>query len=368
MSMAQAVSFFGRSLLGRPLAHLLSPGVKDAIKTWAGIPPAPAEDPAPTPPPETSPPPPPELGKEDVISQHWDQQASEAFVRDMTRRSWSGIAQTHLNHNYLITGRRDYYWVRYLRDQYFPSGNAGHALSLGCGEGHVDRIWKGEGLEFRSFTGIDISPASVQRAQELADQMQLSPRTRYYSADLNQFELLPRQFDFIYFFQSLHHIESLEALLASCAKALRPGGWLMVNEFVGPTRFQWTEQQLALANQLLNWLPPSLRVDLLYGDGRLKTKCVTHTVEEMIIGDPSEAVRSADIERVLKDHFDVVEEKNWGGTLNYLVFENIAGNFDPDNPVHECIVEFLIQHENQLIAQGVIPSDFKFYMARPKAA
>ena len=111
-------------------------------------------------------------------------------------------------------------------------------------------------------------------------------------ADLNQYRLPKRSYDFIYFFQSLHHVEALENLLYSCANALRPGGLLMVNEFVGPTRFQWTPEQLARAGHLLNLLPPDLRVDLLAGDGKtLKDKCVAFSVEQMIIGDPSEAVR-----------------------------------------------------------------------------
>jgi hypothetical protein len=109
-----------------------------------------------------------------------------------------------------------------------------------------------------------------------------------------------------------------------------------------------------------------LRVDLLAGDSRLKTKSVTPTVAEMIAGDPSEAVRSADIERVLKHSFEIIEEKNWGGTLTYLIFENIAGNFNPNNPLHECIIELLIHHENTLIQHKVLPSDFKVYMARPR--
>ena len=74
--------------------------------------------------------------------------------------------------------------------------------------------------------------------------------------------------------------------------------------------------QVDLANHLLNLLPPTLRVDLLHGNGTLKTRCVTHTVEDMIIGDPSEAVRSADIERVLKDHFEVVEDRNCNQETN----------------------------------------------------
>ncbi len=86
----------------------------------------------------------------------------------------------------------------------------------------------------------------------------------------------------------------------------------------------------------------------------------------MILGDPSESVRSGEIERVLSQYFDVIADKPWGGTLTYLIFENIAGNFDPANPYHRSIIELLIHQENQLIDLEVLPSDFKLLLARPR--
>jgi hypothetical protein len=138
----------------------------------------------------------------------------------------------------------------------------------------------------------------------------------------------------------------------------------MVNEFVGPSRFQWTDRQLDLANALVALIPEELRRDL-NGVG-VKTEVSRPTVNEMIASDPSEAVRSAEIESLVKDHFDVFEEWNWGGTLNHLIFQNIAGNFDPDNVYHRNIIELLIHHENVLIREGLLPSDFKVFFARPK--
>jgi SAM-dependent methyltransferase len=302
-----------------------------------------------------------------AVTARWDRLADEEFVRDLTRRSWTGIPEIHQNHNFRVTGDRNSYWVTWLRDNYFAGGAAGDALSLGCGEGHLDRIFKDCGFVFRSFTGLDISPRAVDRARELAaERGGLAPVTTYATADLNVDTLPKDAFDFIYFFQSLHHIERLEHILGQCAGALRAGGLLMVNEFVGPSRFQWTPLQKSMADTLIGLLPADLRVDLLAGDGRLKTVSVAPTVEEMILGDPSESVRSGDIERVLRQYFDVIADKPWGGTLTYLIFENIAGNFDPTNPYHRSIVELLIHHENQLIDLEVLPSDFKLLLARPR--
>jgi SAM-dependent methyltransferase len=298
----------------------------------------------------------------DKVASQWSQLASEAFVRDLDRISWSGIPQVHLNHNYLITGSRQTYWVDWMRDRFFRAGDAGDALSLGCGAGHLDRIFKRCGFSFRSFTGIDISEGAVAQARELAGEISLAPVIRYLAADLNQCELPPRSFDFIYFFQSLHHIEALEHVLGQCKRALRPPGFLLVNEFVGPSRFQWTSRQLEMANALTAVLPEDVRRDLQRGG--VKTEIVRPTVKQMVAHDPSEAVRSGEIEMLVKAHFDIVGEWNWGGTLNHLVFQNIAANFDQSNVCHRSIIELLIQHENALIREDFLPSDFKVFMAR----
>ncbi len=297
-----------------------------------------------------------------TVAARWDHLASEAHVRSLEQLSWTGLPAVHRNHNLLMTGDADRYWVEWLRTTYFPEAQAGDVLSLGCGSGHLDRILGQCGFRIDSLTGFDISPESTARAQELADQMGLAPRVRYAAVDLNHHVLESERYDFIHFFQALHHIEALEHVLTQCQRALRPDGVLLVNEFVGPSRFQWTPLQVDLANRQLATLPNELRVDL--ATGLVKPRVERPTVAEMVAADPSEAVRSAEIETELKARFDVVGEWNWGGTLNHLVFQRIAGNFDPADAGHNGHVDRCIAHENALIGDGVLPSDFKVFVAR----
>lgn len=292
------------------------------------------------------------------VSRHWSRLASDAFVRDLDRVSWTGIPQVHLNHNYLITGARDSYWVEWMRDRLFPGGEAGDVLSMGCGAGHLDRIFRRCGYRFRSFTGIDIAEGAVEQARALGSAVDLAPTVRYEAADLNRYRLPQGAFDFIYFFQSLHHLEALEHVLEQCQRALRPGGILLVNEFVGPSRFQWTAKQVKMANGLLALLPEELR----RVGGGVKAEVDCPTIRQMMAQDPSEAVRSGEIEQQLKARFTIVDEWNWGGTLNHLVFHDIAANFDQDNARHRAIIEFLIAQENLVIREGLLPSDFKVFV------
>ncbi len=109
-------------------------------------------------------------------------------------------------------------------------------------------------------------------------------------------------------------------------------------------------------------MPEELRRDLQKGG--VKTEIERPTIRHMVRHDPSEAVRSGEIESLVKAHFHIVGEWNWGGTLNHLVFQNIAANFDPENAYHRSIVELVIHHENVLIREGLLPSDFKVFLAR----
>lgn len=293
-----------------------------------------------------------------------DKLTTEDFVRDASRRSWGDIPQIHQNHNFLTTGDRDYHWIDYLRDRYVPEGRAGDLLAMGCGEGRIERLFKERGVTFTSVTGLDSSSSCIETARRLALECDLAPKVDYRVADLNSFSLPERAYDFISSFHSLHHIEALESVMASCRAALRPDGWMMVNEFVGPSRCQWTDEQLRIADEILGLLPAELRVDL--GSGEPKVRNSRPTLEEMIAVAPSEAVRSAEIEGILKEYFELVEEKAWGGTINQLLFGDIAGNFDTENAHHAAIVELLIRYENTLILHGILPSDFKLYIARPR--
>lgn len=295
---------------------------------------------------------------------HWDQLATEGSKKDLVNRTWGGLVNIANNHNSLTTGDPGYYWIDYMIDKYFPNKNAGNTLSLGCGEGFIERLFKERGLRFDSITGIDLSEKCIQAALERAHENNLAQNINYFCEDLNAYVPTPNSYNFIFFYHSLHHVTSLNSVLSGCAKALLSDGIMMINEFVGPTRFQWTDLQIEQANSLLKLIPEELRYDLRHKS--IKEEVNRPSVEKMIEIDESEAVRSSEIEDVLQEYFEVIEEKNWGGTLNNLIFENIAGNFDEKNPYHKAIIQLLIHHENVLIDQNVIPSDFKFFMLKAK--
>jgi hypothetical protein len=86
----------------------------------------------------------------------------------------------------------------------------------------------------------------------------------------------------------------------------------------------------------------------------------------LIAEDPSEAVRSEDIMAVLHKELEVIYYKNTGGTLLQPVVDGIAANFEIVPGGREVLQE-LIEMEKKLMAEGAIPSDYMFCVAKRKS-
>jgi len=91
-----------------------------------------------------------------------------------------------------------------------------------------------------------------------------------------------------------------------------------------------TEDHLASVNEQLKTMLAEFK-RLLNGKGS-KGTVVRPTLEEMNAMDPSEAVCSADMLKLLPEYFDVLEIYGYGGSLLHMLLEGIAGNFVEKNP------------------------------------
>ena len=235
----------------------------------------------------------------------------------------------------------------------FPQLSGGHALSLCCGDGAFERQLIQTGV-LRRVTGIDIAPVRVASAVA-------APGLDFQVGDANSGNFGRQLYDAVIAKAALHHIECLESAFEGIRRALKPGGCLIAIDFFGPTRFQWTDVQLAAVNRFLaDEVPEPLRRQ---ADGTLYS-AVRPTPAEMIASDPSEAVRSGEILALLRQNFSRLEIRDIGGTLLQLIFSgSIVNNFDASSPQHNRIVEQAFALEQSLLACGAIEADFKFVAA-----
>lgn len=279
--------------------------------------------------------------------EHWAGIESEA--RSGARLFWLNHPRVakHYHEKALVGGLPWREWIPQALGR-----RAGRVLELGCGSGDgLLETWRAGIAE--EYIGLDLDESRFETVRDAI--RAAGGRIRFLAADANEMRLQKSRYDLIYAVQSLHHFEKLERIMSEVRRALTPNGIFVLDEYVGPARFQWTNLQISLTNQMLGLMPVSLRQ---YRNGIEKACEERSTVEQVIAVCPSEAIRSDEIVRVFYDHFRVVEHKNLGGTIQHLLYSGIIHNFPDDDPRTDHLIDCIDGIESTLIERQVIPSDF----------
>lgn len=278
-------------------------------------------------------------------------------------RHWTELGQVRDVINLRVSGDRavDPY-QHFLRTRLAGRLPVARALTIGCGSGELERGLCQFGFASR-HDAFDVAPKAIEVARAAAadaGHLHLS----YSVADGNTIRLEPGAYDVAFGVHSIHHVENLEHLFGQLASALKDDGFLFLNEFVGPARFQWTDRQLEVVNGLLRCIPEALRLEA--PGGRVKRRVRRPSRGEVIATDPSEAVRSGEILGVASSFFDILEVRPYGGTVLQLLLEGIAENFSRGEGRAQAFLEAVCDLEWALVESGELPSDFAVVVAKPR--
>jgi len=205
--------------------------------------------------------------------------------------------------NELVTGDPDKPWFRLIEN----SGRFRRACSLGSGASLVERELMRLGV-VDTWDLYDISPVVLFRAK--LGMGRYWRRVTTHVADVNRVSLPPNAYDLILCNACLHHFVELERVLDEIARALTDDGLLLVWEFVGENRLQWSEARIASQQALLDEVPEE---SLVSPDARIQRPDVSTL-------SPFEAVRSADIPALLKERFRPEFWKTFCGAVVPLFF------------------------------------------------
>jgi SAM-dependent methyltransferase len=171
---------------------------------------------------------------------------------------------------------------------------------------------------------------------------------------------------------ALHHLKDLERVVQSIYCAIKPGGILVSNEYVGPRYQQIGARQQEIINAAVHLLPALFREEppeswfhklkrRLFPDGerRLFGQVWRPTpLSYFVDTDPSECVHSDLIVPTLKKVFDRVEVRYFGGSiLFYALGEKFYDRFDMNNGHHRMFLEMLFNIEDVMIETGEIAPD-----------
>jgi SAM-dependent methyltransferase len=230
-------------------------------------------------------------------------------------------------------------------------------LSIGCGGAHKE-LALCRALPDRTIVGIDIAAQALARAQATA---QAAGLTNLHTevGDFNALALAPASFDMVLGLGALHHVEQLEALWEQCRRALRPGGCLVAQEYVGPARFQWSDAVLAHANRALEQLVPPRH--------RVHDRAVQRVdLARLVAADPSEAVRSDEILPTCRAAgWTILEYRGGGcGLLQPLLTDRIHA-FDPLDWDANLVLFELFAEEQRLLEAGEVGDTYAMLIASP---
>lgn len=303
------------------------------------------------------------LDGEERTAALWGRDAEHRLNALNAYRYWASHPVTAAEINRRISGDAHVGWVAHLQRRHFPQSRR-RGISLGCGGGAVVV----DALQFdivETMVGVDIAPAAIERARARAASAGVGARAHFRVDNLNTLSLGSEPWDLILFEQSLHHVDAIDAVLDRCAAALARDGLFVINEYVGPDRFQWSDEVVRLMNQFVDVLPPSYRVDP--ASGVVKGMIRRVSPQQVIDADPSEAIHSSRILDACAERFDLVERCDFGGTLLEFALADIVANFDPDDERDAALLRLMALAEAELIRAGAIESTFVFAVYRSRA-
>lgn len=292
-------------------------------------------------------------GKSDRVEETWRHTSSPPV-------NWWDVPRIARRWNRLITGDEEIDIYRHVTERYFGEGGL-RALSLGCGAGGREYSWMKAG-GIAELDAYDLSSERIAQARSLAAQHGLEHVLRFHIGDAHELELEEGSYDLIVTEGSLHHFSPVRAVAGRIDRWLKPSGLFIVNEYIGPSRFQWSDRQIEITNELLATLPEHYR--RRWGNRGIKRKVYRPGRLSMYLNDPSEAAESEKIEPVLREVFDVVEAGMYGGTILHILLKDIAWNFLGDDPLTLELLQRCFDTEDRAIASGEVRSDFGFFVCR----
>jgi SAM-dependent methyltransferase len=304
--------------------------------------------------------------KDKIVCGEWLQVlkklASDAQGR--TRSAWAHTQNPPLNAweipalrqrwNLMVSGAAEIDHVEYISRRYLADKKNLLAFSPGCGSGGNEMRWAETGL-FKYIDACDLSPQRIAKAHAGAEQKNLTGILNFSVGDMRALNGAG-QYDLAITEGALHHFYPMRSALKKMNSLLKPGGLLIVNEFVGPSRFQWTPRQLQAANAMLALIPESYK--RRWSDGKIKMKIAAPGRLRMKLADPSEAAESSLILPLLREMFTTLEEIKKGGTLINLVFFEIAHHYLQADETAAEILQTCFAVEDILMQSGEISSDY----------
>lgn len=249
-------------------------------------------------------------------------------------------------------GRSNGHWLGWLFSDHFRDRAFSRILSIGCGVGDHE-IGLANANPSAHIDAFDFSAASLEIAKAKASGAGIKS-INFFQGNFNEITLPPATYDLILCSGSLHHVREIEHILGQIRQSLVDEGVFIANEYVGDCYNIYGPAQVGIIQDLLNNLPPSMR---------LIDRFPNPSFEQVVARDPTEAVRSKIIPDFLRIFFNRVDERRLGGALLHPLYPFLnAPAIEAHPECHQALMAGLITLDQHLLRGG--NSDFSFFICK----
>ncbi len=267
--------------------------------------------------------------------------------------NWWSIPLVRERWNYLITGDKNVTYERYVTEKFSNEQNV-KMLSLGAGvcSHELEFARLNPGWE---ITCVDFSEKLLKSAEENANTEGLT-NLKFLVEDVYKYNYPDNYYNVVLFHSSLHHFKGLNEYIRKVHRSMALKGKLIINEYVGPNRLQYSKQQIKAINQNLQLIDNEYRK--MYKTNLYKKRYYGSGILRMIVSDPSECIESEKILPVINNYFRTIEEKGYGGNLLMPVLKDISHHFINPDDHQKDLIKKIFRHEDEFLKNN--RSDFVF--------
>lgn len=257
--------------------------------------------------------------------------------------------------NKLITGSPDVTYEEYISKEFFKSKEKLKMVSIGSGVcSHELRL--AELNPHWDIICIDFSDKLLNKAKDIAKVKQLN-NIHFIVENIFNYHLPGNFYDMVFFHASLHHFKNISVFMRDIVlPTLKPNGKLIINEYVGVNRLQYSRSQLKAINECLQLIEPKCRT--MYKSRLKKNRYYGSGLLRMIISDPSECIDAENILPVIHDNFKTILEVSLGGNILMSALKDISHHFLDMDADKSKNLERAIQFEEEFLKAN--QSDFVF--------
>jgi 2-polyprenyl-3-methyl-5-hydroxy-6-metoxy-1,4-benzoquinol methylase len=291
------------------------------------------------------------IESKDAIVRYWESNRGRNI-----RLNWWRNPIVHEHINKLILGYPcSGLWAgtrKLIQDQ-SPKGGFKSGISVACGIGSKEMQIIEDG-SVAHFDCYDLSRKRIEKGREDAAKKGLTKNIDFHESDVFATNSSGK-YDFVFWSHALHHMMDVSHALEWSKDCLVEGGVIVIDDYVGPTRMQYSTEVLDIQSSIRAALSsnPNFLVNPCKPGLNFPIRCSNVDPVALATKDPSECADSGRILSSIREVFPDAEIRLTGGHVYNGALDGLFGNFDISDPTHEAFLRVMMILDEQLAKQGL---------------